>query len=218
MRYVRLAAVIACAGVPFISQAGTMPKTIETLIEELGSPNDRVSLGAVDALIKRAKTDPHCLQRVAKLLDHDVFEYRYCAALVLGRTGAPAESFAPQLAKIFYNPKEFHSLRSKAAWALGLIGDGGVQALSRAMSSGDDFLEGWAADSLGRAKGSRKAVELLITGLGSAHDDVRVIALESLTALGKEARPMLLEALRSKNLIRRALAVEALLEAAIAMI
>jgi len=124
---------------------------------------------------------------LAKLLDSKQVEVRMQALIALGQIGPAAQGLTPQISKVL-STDPIDGVRYAAAFALGSLGQKelALDALSKALSRPDAFLKvaaAWAILKLDSADSptSKKAAQVVITGLSDQRADVRTLAARALS-------------------------------------
>lgn len=124
-------------------------------------------------------------------LQHHDDDVRWKAAIALGEIGDP-RAIEP-LIRLLCDEDRF--VKSRAAHALGMIGEAAVDPLIRALREGDGNLRWGAAIALGKIRDTR-AIEPLINALADKYENVRAESAKSIAAFGKPAMAPLLNFLK----------------------
>jgi HEAT repeat protein len=116
---------------------------------------------------------------------------RWKAAIALGEIGDP-RAIEPLIIMLC---DEDRFVRSRAAYALSMIGEPAVDPLIRVLRDGDGNLRWGAAIALGKIQNPR-AIEPLIRALADKYENVRAESAAALAAMGKPALGPLLQFLK----------------------
>jgi len=128
------------------------------------------------------------------VLQHEDDDVRWKAAIALGEIGDP-KAIGPLIRLLCDNDR---FVKSRAAYALGMIGEQAVDPLIRALREGDGNLRGGAAIALGKIRDTR-SIEPLICALADKYENVRIESATSLAAIGKPALEPLLHFLQMRE-------------------
>jgi HEAT repeat protein len=179
------------------------PSAVPALMGALtGDQYSGIRWKAAEAL---AKIGTPAVPSLLAVLDHPDEDIRWKAAVTLGEIG-DTRAISP-LVELLGDKDRF--VRSRAAYALGLIGAPAVETLKDAVSRGDtDFRKG-AVAALGKVD-DPSATEALVPALGDPSPEIRQDAISALTARGPGAVPALAPALCDPDPRKRKGAAQAL--------
>jgi len=153
--------------------------------------NDELSGVRWKAAEALSKIGAPAVDGLIEALQHQDDDVRWKAAIALGEIGDP-RGVEPLIA-LLCDKDRF--VKSRAAYALGLIGEAAVDPLIRALREGDGNLRWGAAIALGKIRDPR-AVEHLIRALADKYENVRAESATSLAGIGKPALGPLLSFLK----------------------
>ena len=178
-----------------------VPVAVEPLAALLADPDVGVRWKATEAL---GKLGSPAVGPLTKSLKNGNVDVRWMAAVALGDIGDP-EAIPALMAAL---DDEDTYVRSRAALALGEIGEAALAGLIAALRDGNDRVRWGAALALGEIGGS-SAVEALVGALSDPDEGVRQRVAGALGDIGEPAVPSLIEALRSDEEVRRQGAIAA---------
>jgi HEAT repeat protein/lysophospholipase L1-like esterase len=197
---------------PDVLRARFGPRTpaLADLLAALGNPDPGVRAAAAWAIGSLvAGGEPagagSALLRLAEVLRDEQETARAAAARALGAVGAKATATAPLLLAVLEDPRA--DVRAAAALALSRmeLAASAVPSLVKALGSGDGYVRGFAAWSLGNlGPEARDAVPALVEALGA--DDTANVASAALARIGPaaaQAVPALAADLRGTEAGRR---------------
>jgi len=153
--------------------------------------NDELSGVRWKAAEALSKIGAPAVDGLIEALQHQDDDVRWKAAIALGEIGDP-RGVEPLIALLCDNDR---FVKSRAAYALGLIGETAVDPLIHALREGDGNLRWGAAIALGKIRDPR-AVEHLIRALADKYENVRAESASSLAGIGKPALGPLLRFLK----------------------
>jgi HEAT repeat protein len=153
--------------------------------------NDELSGVRWKAAEALSKIGAPAVDGLIEALQHHDDDVRWKAAIALGEIGDP-RGVEPLIA-LLCDKDRF--VKSRAAYALGLIGEMAVDPLIHALREGDGNLRWGAAIALGKIRDPR-AVEQLIRALADKYENVRAESASSLAGIGKPALGPLLKFLK----------------------
>jgi len=146
---------------------------------------------AAEALSKIGAPAVDALVGALRHIDDDV---RWKAAIALGEIG-DQRAIGPLISLLC---DEDRFVKSRAAYALGLIGEPAVEPLIFALRDGDGNLRWGAAIALGKIRDLR-AIDPLIRALADKYENVRAESAKSLAAIGKPALGQLVRFLQNSD-------------------
>jgi HEAT repeat protein len=146
---------------------------------------------AAEALSKIGAPAVDALVGALRHIDDDV---RWKAAIALGEIG-DQRAIGPLISLLC---DEDRFVKSRAAYALGLIGEPAVEPLIFALREGDGNLRWGAAIALGKIRDPR-AIDPLIRALADKYENVRAESAKSLAAIGKPALGQLVRFLQNSD-------------------
>ena len=146
---------------------------------------------AAEALSKIGAPAVDALVGALRHIDDDV---RWKAAIALGEIG-DQRAIGPLISLLC---DEDRFVKSRAAYALGLIGEPAVEPLIFALREGDGNLRWGAAIALGKIRDLR-AIDPLIRALADKYENVRAESAKSLAAIGKPALGQLVRFLQNSD-------------------
>ena len=134
-----------------LSQAG--PGAVPELLKALKSDDERLRLGAVEALGVVGKGKPEAVAALVRMLADENRGVRYIAAEGLGRLGSSSSPAVPALIGALRDPEP--AVRVSAGDALVRIGLPAVPALQEAAQDADSSLKVRAGEALERIRAGR---------------------------------------------------------------
>jgi HEAT repeat protein len=170
------------------------PRTIKSLIADLGSKDIRIRLRARHSLVTIG--EPAVIPLV-EVLSNQEKRVRLEAARALGQINMPWGSHAnPKIIKLLVQDLASKDgiVRVIARRSLVAIGKQAVNALVKALTSKNESVRWEAAKALGQI-GDAVATEALVKALEDKMFDVRWLAAEALIRIGRKAIVPLLHAL-----------------------
>ncbi|MDD1706781.1 MAG: HEAT repeat domain-containing protein [Methanoregulaceae archaeon] len=172
------------------------PGATDALMRALGGDQySGIRWKAAEAL---ARIGPPAVPRLIQALGHPDEDVRWKAAITLGEIGDP-RGIVP-LIGLLSDQDRF--VRSRAAYALGLIAQPAIPALSEALSGGSVDVKRGIVAALGKIQ-DPEAVRVLILTLADPSDAVRQDAITALNAEGEIATKILIDTLNDPEPLRR---------------
>lgn len=172
------------------------PAATEALMGALtGDQYSGIRWKAAEAL---ARIGPPAVEPLIRALGHPDEDVRWKAAVTLGEIG-DARGIVP-LTGLLSDEDRF--VRSRAAYALGLIGPPAIPALSAALPTGPVCVKRGIVGALGKIR-DPDAVSILVQTLADPSPEVREDTIAALAEEGEFATPFLITALNDPEPIRR---------------
>ncbi|NLB00605.1 MAG: HEAT repeat domain-containing protein [Methanomicrobiales archaeon] len=167
------------------------PVAVDPLLPLLDDPEVGVRWKAAEAL---GKLGTPAVEPLTASLRSGSVDVRWMAAVTLGDIGDPTA--IPALIDALDDEDTY--VRSRAALALGAIGEPARTEIIAALSSGSEHIRQSAVMALGRL-GDESSIPPLIEALSDPDNEVRRQARSALGDIGKPAIPPLVGALGSEN-------------------